>query len=248
MRKIVGRRGGKSKSIKKITKVKQNLLQKKSLQDPKNILNRNEKARAVKMTKSNISKHGKKWNPLNSLGFAVSINNHDELYKLMEVVHHILTKHNIKYSAIEGTLLGAFRDGGIIAHDDDIDLIYEKKEDWLCLDWESYDLKIWSKKSDPRLYIYWKDHPDVEQILKKYQPKPAIEVFNASDFGINLQQSKILLKKFGKFKICCLQDPWDYLEKQYGKDCLTTIVVTPPHLLNKWKGRKKYIFPNKLKC
>lgn len=50
-----------------------------------------------------------------------------KLYKIMQVVHDVLSKNNVPYFAIGGTLLGAIRDGEIIPWDDDLDIgILEK--------------------------------------------------------------------------------------------------------------------------
>ena len=43
-------------------------------------------------------------------------------YKHMDIMNTILEKHNIKYIAVSGTILGLNRHGGIIPWDNDIDL------------------------------------------------------------------------------------------------------------------------------
>lgn len=47
---------------------------------------------------------------------------HDELYKLMSIIHNLFEKYDINYFIISGTLLGSVRDKKIIEHDDDIDI------------------------------------------------------------------------------------------------------------------------------
>lgn len=50
-----------------------------------------------------------------------------KLYHLMQIVHEVFDELTITYWADSGTLLGAVRNGGLIATDDDIDLcIFEK--------------------------------------------------------------------------------------------------------------------------
>jgi hypothetical protein len=51
------------------------------------------------------------------------------LQKLLRTVLEIFERHNIRYTMIYGTLLGAVRDGDFIKYDDDIDLAIHK-DDW----------------------------------------------------------------------------------------------------------------------
>ena len=48
-------------------------------------------------------------------------------YEIMDEVGDILNKHGIKYWLSEGTALGIFRDGDLIACDDDIDFSYNEE-------------------------------------------------------------------------------------------------------------------------
>jgi phosphorylcholine metabolism protein LicD len=55
---------------------------------------------------------------------------HHQLYKMMQMIDNVLVKNKIDYTVTGGTLLGLVRDGGIIPHDDDVDLdIFEDQED-----------------------------------------------------------------------------------------------------------------------
>ena len=53
---------------------------------------------------------------------------HEKLYKLVSMFHNEAEKQTLQYLIDGGTLLGAVRDGAIIKHDDDIDLIIFDKE------------------------------------------------------------------------------------------------------------------------
>jgi hypothetical protein len=46
----------------------------------------------------------------------------NDLYEMMNNVHHVLEAHGIRYFIIGGTLIGAVRHGGLIPWDDDIDI------------------------------------------------------------------------------------------------------------------------------
>ena len=75
---------------------------------------------------------------------------HIILLNILERFQRVLNKHNITYWAIAGTLLGSIRGGGIIKHDDDIDLGIHYNDYWKILNnKEIYeDLKI------EKLHIY----------------------------------------------------------------------------------------------
>lgn len=48
--------------------------------------------------------------------------------EILDVIHSICKKHNLKYSLAYGTLIGAVRHGGFIPWDDDIDLMMPRKD------------------------------------------------------------------------------------------------------------------------
>ena len=88
---------------------------------------------------------------------------HSRLLLLMEEVHIICIKNNIKYTLMGGTLLGAARHKGFIPWDDDMDMgimwddykkfrdiVLEMKHDWLEFDLAGDTNKYWG----PYLKVY----------------------------------------------------------------------------------------------
>lgn len=64
---------------------------------------------------------------------------------ILDVIHKICTEHNLRYSLMFGTLLGAVRHGGFIPWDDDIDILMPRE------DYEQL-LAIW-KEEAPEGYL-----------------------------------------------------------------------------------------------
>ena len=157
----------------------------------------------------------------------------NSLYFLWEKAKPILEKHNINYFACAGSLLGARRDGGIIIHDDDIDIG--------VLDNEMYKLTTKEFISDlekSNLYIKSIDSPPVMKIFsQELQGKFFIDIFSYS-----IEYDKIIFTKeknrrlwpeeyfytsefhpltqyqFGSHTIQGPSNPDGFLERAYGKD------------------------------
>lgn len=73
--------------------------------------------------------------------------------EILDVIHQVCKKHNLRYSLAYGTLIGAVRHGGFIPWDDDIDLVMPR---------EDYE----------RLISVWADSAPEGYILQNYRTSP----------------------------------------------------------------------------
>ena len=81
--------------------------------------------------------------------------------EILDVIHEVCCKYNIKYSLAYGTLIGAVRHKGFIPWDDDIDLMMPRKE------YEKF--KIAWQKENPKGYIlmdYHTHHENTNTFMK----------------------------------------------------------------------------------
>lgn len=81
--------------------------------------------------------------------------------EILDVIHHVCTENDLRYSLAYGTLIGAVRHGGFIPWDDDIDLMMPRE------DYEKL-LEIWSRVA-PKGYILQnvRTDPDFTQSFTK---------------------------------------------------------------------------------
>lgn len=97
---------------------------------------------------------------------------HDTLYNNLKKSIDIFEKHNIKYWATAGTLLGCIRDKKIIEHDDDIDLGMIEKD---------YDLLLNCIKNKDELFQEFKNAG--LHLLENPAPWSQIKILTYRDDG-----------------------------------------------------------------
>lgn len=168
--------------------------------------------------------------------------NHRSLYRLFKLFDKFCKHRKIKYMAAYGTLLGAVRDHGIIAHDNDIDvMVFHKDYDKLSYlvdnprgrliftraicgfrvslnDDNSACIDIYMLQCDESTgdFIqagpYYKNKPT--RIMSGLEPV----VFQSNDIF------PLTNRPFGKFTIPVQNNHINYLKSYYGDNCLTTVV------------------------
>jgi len=157
---------------------------------------------------------------------------HAVLYSYMKDLDAICEKHNLTYWADGGTLLGIVRDKGIIAHDDDIDIVMTEED--------IYRLKD-VIKDDPNYYIYLLEDFYIYKFAHKDIPGIFIDIFPIQK-EINKANNEFILRykgkksrdrwpmhyyleseiyplkkvKFGDIFIWCPNKPHPYLDRGYG--------------------------------
>lgn len=84
---------------------------------------------------------------------------------ILDVIHAICVKYNLRYSLAFGTLIGAVRHGGFIPWDDDIDIVMPRD------DYNMF-LSVWENVAPDGYLIQYKDiNADFEQNFAKIRKK-----------------------------------------------------------------------------
>jgi len=163
---------------------------------------------------------------------------------MWEKLKPVLEKHNVKYFADGGTLLGAYRDRQIIAHDDDMDLGIMKEDEY----------KLFSKKFTDDLA---KSHLKFDGKLYKFFPTDNLNDIFIDIFVYNLKGDKVDFVSevhktkypnayymynelfplssynFGKNKIKGANNPVKYFLRQYGENWYKPIKTHIHHKITK---------------
>ncbi len=153
-----------------------------------------------------------------------------KIYEMLQALHEIMTKHDIKYWMDGGTILGADRNGGLIPWDDDGDLeIHEADkekllsltEEFTALGYKLVDhelgLKLFPKESYfPSIDVFTvvKDEESGNYMLsnekaRKLWPK---------EFWTEEELSEIVPYAFGPIKLMGCKKADRYLTTLYGKN------------------------------
>lgn len=197
-------------------------------------------------------------------------NDQIEIVQTLKDIHEVFEKHDIWYVISCGTLLGAVRHWGIIPWDDDAD-IYVLKKDRDKIWKAKQDLekrgrrleKTWKldrilchKDTDRDMpfidlfYIQFDDNGDsVRCLLNKCNEAAECCAFPKThkwwwvDTPKWSEVNPRKLYELNGVKLYGHGNPMPYLQKMYGKDCLTTCMT---HSWDHVKGEK--ITPTKIKC
>ena len=98
----------------------------------------------------------------------------------------ICRNNKITYWADSGTLLGAIRDNGIIAHDDDIDV---------CMYEEDLKKLIEILKNNNEYYVYLNKFMPIYKFERKGMPNIFIDIFVVENIDKNIEYKEKLCKK-----------------------------------------------------
>ena len=172
------------------------------------------------------------------------------LLTMMEKIHSILNKHNIKYWVDGGSLLGAVRHKGMIPWDDDIDLgvldkDFEKLIPLFLKELYADDMQIKVQRTTKdmiKVFVsdLWFKNKETGQIIGT----PTIDIFKYAKSNDKVQLASLsdrkrfkncyYLKhelfplkeyKFDNITVMGADMPLGYLVRYYGADCLTEYKV-----------------------
>ena len=149
---------------------------------------------------------------------------HLGLRELIREFDHICTVHRIVYWADSGTLLGAVREGDIIAHDDDVDV---------CVPASQISPLV---EAVARTGVYHiRDTPFCLKFERVGVPEVWVDVFPVDRRGERVEYSNLLARtqwpngfyieselfplgrmKLGDVRVWAPRDPIPYLERMYG--------------------------------
>ena len=180
----------------------------------------------------------------------------DDLYQILQDTVTLLDKANITYSADFGTIMGATRHKGLMAWDDDVDLmmLHEDEPKLIALrsEFEKLGYKIIDenavyriyKPENPRRHNNKFSFPLVEiALVFKNQDTKQVEYTNwemrSADSKAFSPIEKIFpLTKctFGPVTLFCPADSKWYLDNYYGPTWRDTAVIYPRHFRAKHSG------------
>jgi hypothetical protein len=195
------------------------------------------------------------------------------IYRGLKVTHDILTKANIPYWAVGGTLLGAVRHGGLIPWDDDGDICVMEEDvprlRKLVATFASNGLELSDDQEDDedvrcqkiKNACGWYVNPIKSKgvvlgtdifIMKRrgnkimyMDPQWHGDQGNKNCYFLKDQLFPLQPMRFGNFFIMVPNNPIEHLNRCYGDDWNSKSMMMYNHRLQKWeKGTKKTMKPD----
>ena len=148
------------------------------------------------------------------------------MYTLIKVTN-ILDKHNIEYWLEAGTLLGCMRHGTILPHDNDVDLS-ARIEEWSKIKELHEEFKkegLILGRSNDRAHI---EHKNVTSIIVLdiylWRTRGDELIYKGEDRHLLYNQVfPLSTRRMYNKRFPTPNDPKQYLEEYYGKDCINKI-------------------------
>lgn len=149
---------------------------------------------------------------------------YEHLYEMLKDIHNLFVKGNVNYIISDGTLLGAYRDGGFIEGDDDIDIRVDEYDWERCVQLINYlGSKYIIKKMNDKFYrvinkVYIPGEPLTVDIASSKRPETNVwPDWTNVDYLFDKPLDTIMLNDlevYGPNK----EDIVPYLEDTYGSN------------------------------
>jgi len=155
------------------------------------------------------------------------------LLTTVDVFEHL----EVKYCVVFGTLLGIYRDGGLIEHDTDTDIAVwiDNYSELVKIVEKMEENKLMLTRIIPKIISFTRGGDYIDIYFYNKKNNKSENLINHEHFGTMTPAdfSKNNTVRFHNKELACPVDPEDYFQKLYGSDWSTPIKGKHAHILER---------------